>query len=409
MKGMSGRSAAQRVEPSLTRRPAPQPAAAPRRAETAPQAAPRRTEATPQPWPAEQVPPMRVRPRADAPAPAGPARAQAPRHVDEDLEGYDLENDGFAGFPMEGAEGAPAEEEPAEAPMAVAPAAPRRDPAPSRAAYRLQRMWLTPLYRSLLRQGVPAFCVILGLGIWLHDPATRAKLTEWAGELRASVAERPEFMVQLMRIEGASDSTAQAIRDKLALKLPVSSFDVDLASLQEEVLGLDAVARAELHIRKGGVLDVAVTERAPVVVWRNATGIGTLDQTGHPVETLLSRLERPDLPLLVGEGADTHVDEAMALLDAAGPIADRIRGLIRVGDRRWDVIVEPSIRLMLPEHDPVNAFEQIVALNQAQDLLNRDITAVDFRVPARATVRLGAPAADTYRQTTAIFRGAAKP
>ena len=123
---------------------------------------------------------------------------------------------------------------------------------------------------------------------------------------------------------------------------------------------------------------------------------------------LLSRLERPDLPLIVGEGADAHVDEALRLLAAAAPIQDRIRGFVRIGERRWDVIVEPSIRLMLPETDPVQALEHVLALHQAQELLDRDVVAVDLRLTARTVVRMGAPAADTFRQTQAALRGALK-
>lgn len=289
-------------------------------------------------------------------------------------------------------------------------AAPRRDPAPSRAAYRLHRFWLTPLYRGLIRKGVPVFVVVFGIGLWFHDGDRRARLTDWLESLRQSVAERPEFMVKLMRVDGASDQTADAIRERLGLRLPVSSFELDLDALHDAVLELDPVAQAKINIRTGGVLVVDVVERQPVVVWRSASGIGTLDATGHPVGALLSRLERPDLPLIVGEGAGAHVAEALSVLAVAGPIQDRIRGLVRVGERRWDVIVEPQIRLMLPETDPVSAFEQIIALHQAQDLLNRDITAVDLRIPARPTVRMNGPAAETYRQTNAMFtRGAASP
>jgi cell division protein FtsQ len=127
------------------------------------------------------------------------------------------------------------------------------------------------------------------------------------------------------------------------------------------------------------------------------------------VTALKARLERPDLPLLVGLGADRAVPEALALLSAAAPIADRIRGLARVGERRWDVVIEPDIRLMLPETDPVPALEQIVALHQANQLLDRDISAVDLRNPARATLRLNGAAAESFRQIKQIPTGVAMP
>jgi cell division protein FtsQ len=290
------------------------------------------------------------------------------------------------------------------APAAEAPlAAPRRDPAPSRAAYRLHRLWLTPLYRGLVRKGLPVFAIVLSAGLWFQDEGRRERVTDWVERLRHSVAERPEFMVRLMRIDGASDETADQIRQRLGLRLPLSSFEMDLVAMHDAVLALDAVAQAKLTIRKGGILTIEVVERQPAVIWRSGSGIGTLDATGHPVAPLLSRLERPDLPLIVGEGAEAHVPEALAVLAVAGPVQDRIRGLVRVGERRWDLIVDPSIRLLLPENDPVSAFEQIIALHQAQALLDRDIAAVDLRIPERPTVRMNGLAAETYRQTSVIL------
>lgn len=285
-------------------------------------------------------------------------------------------------------------------------AAPRRDPAPSRVRYRLQRMWLTPLYRALVWKGLPVFAMVLGAGLWLHAPERRAALSDWAEGMRQSVAERPEFMVKLMAVDGASPELTDAIRAVLPVDFPVSSFELDLAAMHDAVTAIDAVASAEIRVRTGGVLQIDVRERQPAVVWRSATGIGTLDATGHAVTPLMARLERPDLPLIVGRGAERAVPEALALIAAAGPIAGRIRGLVRVGERRWDIVIAPEIRLMLPEAEPVPALEQIIALDEAQGLLDRDIVAVDLRNPARATVRLNRPAAETFRQINAIPTGA---
>lgn len=298
-----------------------------------------------------------------------------------------------------------------EAPMAPAPAAisPRRDPAPSRVAYRLHRLWLTPFFRALLRKGLPTFAVVFGLGLYFQSEGRRAGFTDWAESVRQSIAERPEFMVQMMSVEGASPDLADAIREVVPQRFPVSSFEMDLEAMQHAVAELPAVATADVRVRRGGVLEIAVTERHPAVVWRSRTGIGTLDGTGHAVSPLLARLERPDLPLIVGTGADAAVPEALALIAAAGPIADRVRGLVRIGERRWDVVIDPDIRLMLPEADPVPALEQIVALNQSQEILDRDISAIDLRIPSRVTVRLNADAAATFREINALPTGAANP
>ncbi len=275
--------------------------------------------------------------------------------------------------------------------------APRRDPAPSRIAYRLQRLWLTPLFRLLVRAGLPMVLVAGAASWYLAQPENREALMAQVAELRRSIEARPEFMVRLMVIEGASDSVADDIREILPVDFPVSSFDLDLQAMRERIEELDAVARADLRIRSGGVLEIRIVERQPAAVWRVHGDLELLDAEGRRVAVLESRLERPDLPLLVGVGAERAVPEALALLEAAAPVRERIRGLVRVGERRWDLVLDRDQRIMLPERDPVQALLQVMALNEAQELLARDITVVDMRIPARPTLRLSETAIEELR------------
>ena len=45
--------------------------------------------------------------------------------------------------------------------------------------------------------------------------------------------------------------------------------------------------------------------------------------------------------------------------------------------------------MMLRERDRVQALERVIGLDQAQDLLARDIEVVDMRLESRITLRLG--------------------
>ena len=279
---------------------------------------------------------------------------------------------------------------------------PKRDPAPSRVAYRIHRLWLTPLYRSLLRVGVPTFLVLTLVGWYFTNPTNRYAIADQYSELRRQIETRPEFMVKLMAVEGASPVLDSAIRQIVAVNFPVSSFDLDLEAMQAEIAELDVVQTVALHIRPGGVLQVDVTERSPVLVWRAPGGLEMIDATGHRVASLTDRAARPDLPLVAGAGAERAVPEALALLSAGRPLATRLRGLVRVGERRWDLVLEGGQTILLPETDPVSALEQVLALDQAQDLVARDITDIDMRNPLRPTLRLAAPAVEALRQIRSI-------
>jgi cell division protein FtsQ len=168
----------------------------------------------------------------------------------------------------------------------------------------------------------------------------------------------------------------------------MSSFDIDLDAARSRIEALDAVQKADLRVRSGGVLQVLITERVPVAVWRTESGLILVDETGHRVAGLLARADRADLPLIAGEGADIATPEALDLLAAAGPLTPRIRGLVRMGERRWDIVLDRDQRILLPEKNPVQALERLLALDHAQDLMNRDILTVDLRSDHRPTLRL---------------------
>ncbi|MDZ4089580.1 MAG: cell division protein FtsQ/DivIB [Tabrizicola sp.] len=264
----------------------------------------------------------------------------------------------------------------------------RKDPAPSKWAYRVQRWMLTPYVRSFVWKGLPML-ILLGAGaVWLgHEPNRQAVIGQLT-HLREEFEARPEFRISLARVEGASDDLAEAVRVKLALPLPMSSFDIDLDAARDRIETLDAVQKADLRVRSGGVLQVLITERVPVAVWRTEDGLTLVDETGHRVAGLLSRADRADLPLIAGDGADAATPEALDLIAAAGPLTPRLRGLVRVGERRWDVVLDRNQRILLPEENPVQALERLLALDHAQDLMNRDILTVDLRSDHRPTLRL---------------------
>jgi len=264
----------------------------------------------------------------------------------------------------------------------------RPDPAPSRLKYRMERLMLTPVFRVLLRFGLPFVLTVSLATWWLSIDENRQKIFDTYADLRAQIESRPEFMVNMMAVDGASDLVADGIRQMLPLEFPVSSFDLDLEQMRETVVSLDPVKSARLFVRQGNVLQVDVVERIPVVLWRNDRGLRLLDEEGVVVGPAFARSDWPELPLIVGESARDRVSEALELVAAAEPLSARMRGLVRMGERRWDVVLDRDQRIMLPETGAIQALERVIAMDQAVDVLARDIVAVDFRLPRRATIRM---------------------
>lgn len=280
-----------------------------------------------------------------------------------------------------------------------------RDPAPSRAAYRFNRLWLTPSFRFFLRRMAPVLVVAGCIGLWFVNADNRLAFTDKVAEVKREIQNRPEFMVKLMAIDGASGELSEDIREITSVDFPVSSFDLDLPGMLTQIESLDAVSEVGLRVRAGGILQIDITERTPAVVWRGPHGLEMLDAEGHRVAGLDHRVDRPDLPLIVGLGAETQVSEAIAILKAAKPIMPRLRGLVRVGERRWNVVLDRDQVIMLPELKPLGALAQVVALNQAKNLLARDIKTVDMRRPTRPTLQLTETAQDEMQRLRGLETG----
>lgn len=264
----------------------------------------------------------------------------------------------------------------------------RRDPAPSRLRYRLNRLWLRPSFRRLVNFGVPMLAGLLAAWTLATELDLRGRIGAAVAAGREAVIDRPQFLVTRMEIPGVSDDLAEAIREASFVSLPVNSLEVDVAAVRDRVEALAAVERARVRAVAGGVLEIRAIERIPVAVWRGPEGLRLLDGHGVLVAEIDSRLRRTDLPLLAGAGAETAVPEALALLAEARPIAERIRGLVRMGERRWDLALDRDQLIRLPERDPVGALRRAMALDAAEGLLARDVLVVDLRDPERPILRL---------------------
>ncbi|MEM1129321.1 MAG: cell division protein FtsQ/DivIB [Pseudomonadota bacterium] len=276
------------------------------------------------------------------------------------------------------------------------------DPAPSRVAYRATRLWLSPSFRMMITAFLPAGLVVFSAGWYLAQPEQQRLLQSWAREIQASVVARPEFQVRQMAVSGASSALTDEIHRRVNLDFPVSWFHLDKQGVHDRVAALDAVQSVKVSVDLGGDLRIAVTERVPAILWREGAALKILDPDGHRIAFIDRRDGRPDLPLVTGIGADRAVPEALEIVAAAGPVADRVRGLTRRGERRWDLVLDRDQVIRLPETGAVQALQRVLAMDDALDLLGRDIVAVDLRNPDRPTVRLGEEAVEYLRVTRAF-------
>jgi cell division protein FtsQ len=250
------------------------------------------------------------------------------------------------------------------------------------------RLWLRPRVRRLVNFGVPLMAGLAAAWTVSAEYDLRGRALALVEAAREAIVQRPQFVITELVVPDVSRDLAEAIRVAAFVHLPASSLELDVGAVRARVEALDAVERARVRALASGVLEIQAVERVPGVVWRSEHGLELLDRDGVRVAEIDGRARRPDLPLIAGAGAPGDVREALALFDAARPVGARVRGLVRVGERRWDLVLDRGQVVKLPELEPGAALARVMALAASEDLLKRDVSVVDLRDPRRPMLRL---------------------
>ena len=266
----------------------------------------------------------------------------------------------------------------------------KNDPTPSRFFYRLERLWLTPFIRLVVKFGLPILLIMIICSTYF---SRTENIDVWKiswREFKENIKNRPEFLINLIKIDGVDRIMLSDVRNAMNIDLPVSSYDVNLQDLKLKVQLLKAVEQVELYIAEN-IIHVEILERKPAVFWRNNKGLEILDANGVSIDAAANRKKQNNLPLIAGHGANNYVKEALFIYQNTDLFLNEIIGLVRVGNRRWDIILTGKRRVMLPAQDIALVLNNIAVLNKSYELSSLNFSVLDFRNTDRMTIRRGKP------------------
>ena len=164
---------------------------------------------------------------------------------------------------------------------------------------------------------------------------------------------------------------------------------IDLAATRARIMQFGWIREARVSRRFPDTLVVQVIERTPAAIWQNGGRLQLIDADGVVLEPV--RVESmPDLPLLIGAGANRHIADLATLLEAAPRLRPQVHDASWVGDRRWDIRFTSGETLTLPEgaDEAGRAIQRFALMDQQDSLLGRGFARIDMRDPRRAYVRI---------------------
>jgi cell division protein FtsQ len=237
-----------------------------------------------------------------------------------------------------------------------------------------------------------AGALALAGGVALFTGGRLQTLEGAMGEGAANALGGVGFRLTSLKINGAAPIAAADIAAATGLSKDQPTLSIDLAALRDRVSKVGWVQQATVSRMLPGTIIITVKARNPVAVWQAGGIMRVVDATGQIIpEASPDRF--PDLPLLVGAGANNADTSVMALVKARPRLAGRLEALVRVDERRWDLRLKDGAIIQLPAVGEEEALIQLDKLDASQHLLDLGFQRIDLRTPDEVVVGKSGPAA----------------
>ncbi len=217
-----------------------------------------------------------------------------------------------------------------------------------------------------------------------------------AHDLAQAVTSAAGFAIENVKVSGNVETSEIDILESLGLDGTTSLVALDVQAARAALAGLPWVQDVDVRKIYPGTVEIKLKERKAYAIWQHGSELSLIEKSGSIIIPLRDN-KFTNLPLFVGRDAEL----ATATFDpqfAAWPdLKGRVKAYIRVAGRRWDLRLENGIVIRLPEHDMERAMARLSMLDAENQLLDRDIIAVDLRLEDRTTIQL-TPGASERRQ-----------
>lgn len=213
-----------------------------------------------------------------------------------------------------------------------------------------------------------------------------------------AVTARFGFAVDQVRVSGNRETSEIDILERLDLDGWTSLVGFDAEAARGRIAALPWVKVASVRKIYPRELEVRIEERQPFAIWQHGSQLAIIERDGNVIAPFDGG-RHAVLPLVIGYGAEDGAD-FVEKIRRYPELASRVKGFIRVAERRWDLRLENGITIRLPESGEDAAIAEVLRLDRQDGLLSRDIATVDFRLDDRLVIRLTPEALE--RRTTLL-------
>ncbi|UWU15436.1 cell division protein FtsQ/DivIB [Rhizobium sullae] len=195
------------------------------------------------------------------------------------------------------------------------------------------------------------------------------------------------FAIEDVKVSGNSETSEIEIFELLGLDGTTSLVALDVDAARRKIVKLPWVESVEVRKIYPKTIEVKLKERQAYAIWQHGQELSLIERNGSVIAPLRDN-KFSTLPLVVGRDAESAAASLEGEFSKWPDITSRVKAYVWVSGRRWDLHMDNGVVVKLPSEDVDQALARLSKFNKEQDLLARDIAAVDLRLVDRTAIQL---------------------
>jgi len=237
-----------------------------------------------------------------------------------------------------------------------------------------------------------ALLILASIGYGVVKGGHGPMIVGFLKDTRDAAANAAGFHIAAVSLSGEKQVSRREIFAAAGVTDRASLLFLDVDDARARLKAIPWIADATVKKLYPDHLQITVSERDAFALWQTGGKVSVISADGTVAGPLIDA-RFAVLPLVVGAGAASRAREFLGQLDKYPAIRVQVRASVLVAERRWNLRLKNGIDVRLPENDVPRALDTLAALDRDKQLLTRDVSAIDLRLPDRVSVRLSDEAA----------------